>query len=257
MVGPMSVRHTPTQSPFANLKLTRGAKILLGVVVTCSVAFLLCSLETRARILEWTLPTGTAVFRQGRVWTLLTGPLIERDIIWLVLLTFIMMSQAPMEEFWGTRRMLRFAALTAVAGSIGAAVMSLILGNDFAVLGGISALGFALQLAFGMVYYKTPMSLMGAINITGRHLVIGTVGLAVAFVVLQGRWVQAGAFGGAMGMAFWLTSKRYNPRVLWTRWQLRRSRAHLSLVPLTGTGRAAEKPGVGKKRAKTNERYLN
>ncbi len=99
-----------------------------------------------------------------------------------------------------------------------------------------------------LLLFNQPMRLFGAIQITGRQMVYGTLAVVVLYVVLQTVWVEGGAFAGAIGMAFWLTSRRHNPRVLWTRWQIRRSRSHLSLVP---------RSGGGKKPAKTNERYLN
>jgi hypothetical protein len=254
----MTVRNSQTQSPFGNLKLTRAAKIILAVVLVTSIGYLLCGLETRFKILEWTMPTGSSVWRSGRVWTLITGPLLEVDIVWLVLLTFMLLSLPQLESFWGTNRMLRFVAFTGLAGSIGGTLVGLIIGSDRGVLG-VAPVGFALQIAFGVVYINQPMRLFGAIQITGRQMVYGTLAVVVLFVVLQSLWVQGGAFAGSIGMAFWLTSRRHNPRVLWTRWQLRRSRSHLSLVPRGSGGSGATPPrgGSGKKPAKTNERYLN
>ncbi len=258
MVSAMTVRNSPTQSPFGNLKLTQAAKIILAVVVVASLGFLLCGQDTRFKILEWTMPTGSAVWRSGRLWTLVTGPLLELDIIWLVLLAFILLSMPQLESFWGTKRMLRFIAFTAVAGSVGGTLVGLLIGSDRGVLG-VAPVVFALQIAFGLVYINQPMRLFGAIQITGRQMVYGTLAVVVLFVVLQSLWVQGGAFAGAIGMAFWLTSRRHNPRVLWTRWQIRRSRSHLSLVP-RGPGASSSTPSrgaSGKKPTKTNDRYLN
>ena len=67
MVKDMTVRNSPTQSPFGNLKLTRAAKIILAVVVVTSIGFLLCGQATRLQILEWTMPTGSSVWRSGRI----------------------------------------------------------------------------------------------------------------------------------------------------------------------------------------------
>ncbi len=254
----MTVRNSPTQSPFGNLKLTRAAKIILAVVVVTSIGFLLCGQATRLQILEWTMPTGSSVWRSGRIWTLVTGPLLELDIIWLVLLTFILLSLPQLESFWGTNRMLRFVGFTALAGSVGGTLVGLVIGSERGVLG-VAPVGFALQIAFGVVYINQPMRLFGAIQITGRQMLYGTLAVVVLFVLLQSLWVQGGAFAGAIGMAFWLTSRRHNPRVLWTRWQLRRSRSHLSLVPRGsgGSGAAPSRGGASKKPTKTNERYLN
>lgn len=253
----MTVRNSPTQSPFGNLKLTRAAKIILAIVVVTSIGFLLCGQATRLEILKWTMPTGSSVWRDGRVWTLFTGPLLELDIIWLVLLAFILLSMPQLESFWGTNRMLRFIAFTALAGSVGGTLVGLIIGSNHGVLG-VAPVGFALQIAFGLVYINQPMRLFGAIQITGRQMVYGTLAVVVLFVVLQSRWVDGGAFAGSIGTAFWLTSRRHNPRVLWTRWQIRRSRSHLSLVPRgPGSSAAPSRGGASKKPTKTNERYLN
>jgi membrane associated rhomboid family serine protease len=244
----MTVRSTPTQSPFANFKFTRASKIILGLVVATSLGYLLCGLPTRAKIAEWIVPSASQVFEHGKVWTLLTGPLLELDIIWLLMLGFTLLSTGPqLEGFWGSNRMLRFAGLTTVAGSIMGTLVGLVLGRNVPVFG-IAPFVFSYQIAFGLVYWKQPMRLMGAVEITGRHLVYGTLALVTLYITLQQLWVQGGAMTGAIGMTFWLTSRRYNPRVLWTRWQIRRSRAHLSLVP---------EAQVRKKRAKTNERFLN
>jgi membrane associated rhomboid family serine protease len=231
-------------TPWAQFRLTRGATIIMVTTVVLSVAFLMCGLETRATILHWTAPTGSSVWREGRVWTLFTGPLIEISFLSLVMQAFVIWSFIPtMEEHWGTSRLLRFALLTSVAGTVGGTLVGLVLSRDVAILG-VDPFIYSTIVAFGVLRGKEQVRFFGAATMTGRQMMLGILAFLFLFVVLQQRWEDGGAFAAAVGMAVLLTSRKYNPRVLWKRWQIRRSRAHLSVVP-------PSKP------RKSDERWIN
>jgi membrane associated rhomboid family serine protease len=173
-----------------------------------------------------------------------TGPLIEISFLSLVMQAFVIWSFIPtMEEHWGTSRLLRFALLTSVAGTVGGTLVGLVLSRDVAILG-VDPFIYSTIVAFGVLRGKEQVRFFGAATMTGRQMMLGILAFLFLFVVLQQRWEDGGAFAAAVGMAVLLTSRKYNPRVLWKRWQIRRSRAHLSVVP-------PSKP------RKSDERWIN
>jgi membrane associated rhomboid family serine protease len=249
----MSVRHSSGPSPWSQFKITRGAGIILAVSVIASLAYLLCDLPLRAQIQQWAGPTGSSVWREGKVWTLLTGPLLETRFISLIMQAFVIWSFVPtMERHWGTARLLRFAIMTSVAGTVGGTLVGFALGSDIPIFG-VDPFVYATIVAFGVLYAKQPVRFFGAIPMTGQQMAIGILGFLFLFVLLQSRWEHGGALVAAIAMALFLTSRKYNPRILYKRWQLRRARSHLSLVPNQPSDKGAGRGGKGK----TDERWIN
>lgn len=238
-------------SPFAGfaLNVSRGAKIILIASVVASVAYMMCSLPTRAAILPWVAPTGTTVWRWGRVWTLLTGPLLEPRFLGLVMQAIVLVGfVSPLERHWGTARVLRFAGYMSLAGTIGGTLVGLALGHETMILG-LDPFVYGTLVAFGVLFARQPVRFFGAVPMTAKQLAIGILTVLSLLVVIEGRWAYGGALASAVITALWLTSRRYNPRVLWKRLQLRR--AHLQLVK---DPKAAARPKSSKQK---DERFLN
>jgi membrane associated rhomboid family serine protease len=214
----------------ASLRITRGAMILAFLEVGVSLVWLLANEPSRAQIASWLVATPDAVWRAGRVWTLLTSPLLETSFLSLLLQMTVLLSLVPtLESFWGAARLLRFAAATSLAGTVGGTLFGHLIGSEFAIAG-LDPFIYAAIVAFGTIYKTRPVQFFAVLPMTGRQLMYGFLGFAALFVVLQGLWVQGAAFVSAIAVAALLLSHRFNPTTLWKRWRLKRLRRHLKVV---------------------------
>lgn len=169
-------------SAFAALpKFSRGALAL--VVVTVLVTALLGDrpIATELRLQpEWLLA--------GRgVWQPLTANFVFPDggaglVIGTVLAQWFFGSQ--LESFWGTRRYLLFALGCGTAGYLAYALVSPFI--PAIEHGGSSAMDLATLTAFGVVYGKRTLSMLGAVSIRARTLAAILVGLGVIAPLLRG-----------------------------------------------------------------------
>src|SRR5688500_4509961 len=89
----------------SQLRITRGVMILLLAQARLSLVWLLSNLDVRARIAHWLIPTTDGVFREGKVWTLLTGPFLEVSFVSLLFQAMVLWMFVPvLERWWGTKR---------------------------------------------------------------------------------------------------------------------------------------------------------
>jgi membrane associated rhomboid family serine protease len=231
------------------LRITRGAAILLFLEVGFTLVWLFLDDSTKLRLVPWIAPTATTVWRQGRLWTLVTGAFLEPDFLSLLLQGLMLWLFVPaLERWWGTPRFLRFAAYTTLTGMILGTLAGLATGRDVPILG-LDAFVWSSVVAYGIIYARQQVQFFGVMPITGRQMMYGTIGFVTLFIVLQGAWELGAAYAGAMGVAALLVNQKWNPRLAWLRWKKKRERAHLSV--LVG-GKAG---GGGKK--KKPEQYLN
>jgi membrane associated rhomboid family serine protease len=231
------------------LRITRGAAILLFLEVGTTLVWLFLDKPTQMRLAEWIMPTAETVWRHGRVWTLVTGAFIEPDFLSLLLQAFMLWLFVPaLERWWGTPRFLRFAAYTTLTAMVCGTLAGLALGQEVPILG-LDAFVWATVVAFGIIYARQHVQFFGVLPITGRQMMYGTIGFVTLFVVLQGAWELGVAYAGAMGLAAMLVNQKWNPRLAWLRWKKKRERAHLSVL-------VGGKAGGGKGKKKP-EQYLN
>lgn len=224
------------------LRITRGALIVFLLEVGLSLVWTFADPPARAHMAEWLVPTGDTVWHQGKIWTLVTGPLLEDKFLSLLLQGLMMWLFVPaLERWWGTPRFLRFVAYTAITGTVAGTLAGLALGRPEPILG-LDPFIYAAIVAYGIVYARQQVQFFGVVPITGRQLMYGILGFVTLFVVLQQDWPLGAAFAGAMGMAALLTNQRWNPRLAYLRWKKRRERAHLSV--LAGGKRKPEKKWV-------------
>jgi membrane associated rhomboid family serine protease len=231
---------------FSNLGITRGALVVLGLTLGMSLLWLLSKPDARLALGEWTIATPSNVFENGRVWTLLTSPLIETKFISLLFLGLVMWMFVPtLERFWGTARFYRFVIVTSLVGSVCGTLVSWVLGTN-EVIAGLSPFLYASFVAFGMVYAKQPVQFFGVLPLTGRQLMYGMIAFVTLFVVIQQLWAQGAAFAGAMGTAALMVSK-FSPGLLWKKWRIRRARAKLTVM----------QGGASAKKRPDEQKYLN
>jgi membrane associated rhomboid family serine protease len=241
----VSARPRRGRIDWSQLRITRGALIVLGLEVGLSLVWLMSSPGARATIAEYLVASPSQVFEQYRVWTLVTSPLLETDFFSLLLAALMLWMFVPtLERFWGTPRFYRFVAITSIAGTLGGTLLGLATGRDEAI-SGLSPFIYSSVVAFGILYARQPVQFFGVLPLTGRQLMLGFIGFLVLFVTLQQFWERGGAFAAAMLAAALMTSKRWSPGLAWKRWRLARARAKLTVMD------------GGKAKKKREERYLN
>lgn len=229
----------------SNLGITRGALVVLGLELGVSLIWLMSRQDARTSIGQWALAYPTNVFERGRVWTLVTSPLLETSFVSLLFLAFTMWMFVPtLERFWGTARFYRFVIATSVAGTLCGTLVGWLLGIEQPIAG-LSPFVYASFVAFGIVYAKQSVQFFGKLPLTGRQLMYGILGFLTLFVVLQQDWAQGAAFAGAIGTAALMVSK-VSPALLWKKWRIRRARAKLTVMQ----GGAAPKK-------RDEQKYLN
>lgn len=199
-------------------------------MVGISIIFLLSDMPTRLLLRQWLSASASNVFERGRVWTLVTSPLLEQDFAALLLSVLMMWMFIPtLERFWGTTRFYRFVAITSIAGTLAGSLCGLLIGGDDWIVG-LSPFIAAAFVAFGIVYARQPVQFFGVLPLTGRQMMFGYMGFLVLYVVLQQYWERGAAFGAAMLAAAVMTSKRWSPGLAWRRWRIARARARLSVL---------------------------
>jgi membrane associated rhomboid family serine protease len=232
------------------MRITRGALILVVAQLVVTLGYLVCPLDVRAQIADWIILTPDQVFARGRVWTLVTGALLELSFVSLLLgLLMLWMFVPTLERFWGTTRFLRFVLITQVVGGITGCVVGYITGRTDIPILGYSPFIYACIVAFGIIYARQPVEFSFYIRMTGRQMMYGFMAFILLFVVLQGLWEQGASFAGAMITAAVMTSKNLSPGLRLKRWRIARARAKLSVIE----GGLKTKP----KPKSPDERFIN
>ncbi len=235
----------------SQLRITKVALVLLFALVGLSLVFAMSGDAAQARMVEWLVPTPTSVWREGKVWTLITGVFLEVRLLTLVFEGMMIWMMLPaLERWWGPRRFAMFVAATAISGTVAGTLFGLVTGRDVPILG-LDPTLFASAIAFGILYARQPIQFFGVLPMTGRQFMYGMIGLVTLFVVIGQAWEEGAAMAAAMLIAAGLSSGKLDPIATYRRWRYARARAHLAVVPPpTAT---ANKP----RRGKTDERWLN
>jgi membrane associated rhomboid family serine protease len=233
----------------SQLRITRGALIVVGIQIGLSLVWLLSDPSTRQSMREYLAATPDNVFHHYRVWTLVTSPFLEVEFLSLLLSVFMLWMFVPtLERFWGTPRFYRFVAVTSLAGTVAGTAMGLATGRNVEIVG-LSPFVYASVVAFGVVYARQPVQFFGVLPLSGRQLMWGFIGFLVLFIGLQGLWEKGASFAAAMIAAAIMTSKRWSPGLALKRWRIARARARLSVID----GGAPRPP----KPRKPDEKFLN
>jgi membrane associated rhomboid family serine protease len=249
----VSARRPPQRGriDWSQVKITRGALIILGLQVGVSLVFMLANKDAKVLLDEWLVATPHRVFEQGRVWTLATAPFLELDFLSLLLSALMLWMLVPtLERFWGTPRFIRFVAITSIVGSVGGVLAGLALGTNWPIQG-LSPFTYAAVVAFGIIYARQPVQFFGVLPLTGRQMMYGFLGFLVLFITLQGLWEKGASFAAAMIAAAIMVSKKWSPGLALKRWRIARARAKLSVLEGGASTKPATKPG------KRDERWLN
>lgn len=239
----------------SQLRITRVAMFLLFALVGVSLVYAMQEDDGKRRMAELFVPYADGVWREWRLWTLLTGPFLELRVVSLVFQGLMIWMMLPaLERWWGPKRFALFVALTAVAGTIAGTLMGVVTGRNVPIVG-LDPTLFASAIAFGILYARQPIQFFGVLPMTGRQFMYGMIGLVAAFILIGQDWEEGAAMGAAMLVAAGITSGKFDPIAIYRRWRYERARAHLSVVPPPDGGSGGDK--AKRKRRGTDERYLN
>jgi len=200
---------------------------------------------------SWLVPFPEGVWREGRIWTLVTGPFLEVRIISLVFEGLMIWMFLPvLERWWGPRRFALFVGVTAVVGTIAGTLVGLATGRPVPILG-LDPTLFAAAIAFGIIHAKAPVQFFGVLPLTGRQFMWGMIALIGAFILVGQEWEEGGAMAAATAVGAGMASGVIDPIAWWRRRRYAKTRSHLSVVP--------PPPVVPPptKRSKTDDRWLN
>jgi membrane associated rhomboid family serine protease len=234
----------------SQLRITRGALILLFAQVGFSLVWLVSNREVRADILTWTAASADSVWREGKVWTLLTSAVLETSFFGLILGALVLWWFVPtLERWWGIKRFLIFALVTSLVGNLFGTLAGLGLDRAEPVeMIGYDPFIYASIIAFGILYARQPVQFFGVLPMTGRQLMYGIIGFVALFILLGRQWELGAGYAAAMVTGGLLAAGKWNPRLWWYKW--RHNRVRKKLEVLDG-GRA--KP----RRTGSDDKYLN
>jgi len=245
----VSKRPERARIDWSQVKITRGAMVVLGLQLGLSLVWLLANDSARLSMAQWLIASPKAIFEQGRVWTLITSPLLEIEFLSLILTALMLWMFVPqLERFWGTGRFYRFVIITSVIGTFMGCLVGFALGTNYPIFG-LSPFMYAAIVAFGIIYARQPVQFFGVLPLTGRQLMFGFIGFLVLFIGLQQLWEKGGAFAAAMLTAAIMVSKRWSPGLAWKRWRIARARAKLSVIEGGASKKAQAK--------RNDERFIN
>ncbi len=218
---------------FSNARITRGAFYLFFLEVGLSLIALFSSEEGQAWMLHNLIASDVTVWKDLKVWTVVTTMFVEPRFIALLFHGMMLWMFIPsLERWWGTKRFLMFAVGTGTAAAVvGTLVGSFMSNPGTHIVAGLDATIFACIVAYGVIYAKTKVYFFAVLPLTGKQLALGMTGFVALMVVLNGDWATGAGWAAAMLLALALTSEVLSPRLMWLRWRHKRVRRHLKLVP--------------------------
>lgn len=212
-----------------NMRITRGALYLLFIEVGLSLVYLVSNREAQETLASWLVASADTVWRDYKLWTLVTTSVFEIDFISLIFHALILWMFLPtLERWWGTRKFLLFALWTSLAGNVAATLVGLAFAP--VPIAGLDPFIFASIVAFGLLYAKQPVQFFGVLPMTGRQMMIGIIAFVALFVVIGAQWVLGAGYAAAMVLAWLLVSGKWQPRLWYLRWKHKRARRHLKVV---------------------------
>jgi membrane associated rhomboid family serine protease len=233
----------------SQLRITPGALFLLVLQLGTSLVWLMSSVSVRGSMEEWLVATSDSVWREGKVWTLVTSVILENSLAGLIISSLMLWMFVPaLERWWGRKRFLVFALATSVAGTILGTLCGLLTDTPAPIVG-YDPFIIACTIAFGILYARQPVQLFGVVPMTGRQLMIGMSAFVALFILLGRQWEIGASYLGAMSVGALLASGRWNPRLWWYKWRHNRVRRKLEVLD-GGRARGRGRPG-------TDENLLN
>jgi membrane associated rhomboid family serine protease len=178
---------------------------LMGAILVLSIAGVAGARNGMPALLENGLLEAPAVWR-GQVWRLLTFVLFELGPIALIFSFMVLYwFGADLVARWGARRFLAvFFGLGAVAGVVTCLVG---LGWQMAALvphAGSAPVLDGLVVAWGIFYKEREVRLWGVLRLTGKWLIVATIGGTVLYALYEGLAFFVPHFATELVMLLWL-----------------------------------------------------
>ncbi|MBT8491987.1 MAG: hypothetical protein KJO07_02910 [Deltaproteobacteria bacterium] len=216
--------------------ITQGAKYLLIAMVGVSLLFALTPADVQVEMLRYLIATDHSVWKQGYIWQLLTTALIpvrpdgSLDFVSLIFQGLMLYMFLPtLENWWGTKRFLRFALWTTLAGSVAGTLVGLALPGTH-VVSGLDPFVFAGVIAFGVLFADRQVQFFGVVPMTGKQLTIGMSVVVGAFLIIGQAWAEGASMAAAVLLALGLTTGKFAPKLWYLKWKQKRIRKKLRIV---------------------------
>jgi membrane associated rhomboid family serine protease len=209
-------------------RLTPAVTWLIAINVATFLLFAFSGEAVQAALARWLVLTPGALL-ELELWKLVTTTVFTvSPFAFFLDLVVLWLFMPFLENEWGTRRFLKFAAVTSVVGNLVAALVGLLLGGAHAAvaIAGMAPFVYAALVGYGVQFGDRPISLFGVVPMKGRTLAIGISIVVVLAGLLNGRWVEGAGHVAAMATALILTLQttgRFSPRL----WLLQRRHARL------------------------------
>ena len=215
---------------FGGARITKGALYLLFASAGLSLIFLLSEQSIRLELFRWFAATGDSIWREFKLWQLITSALLEVDFVSLLFQGFMLWMFMPaLERWWGTRRFLLFAGYTSVAGILVGTLVGYSIGSPMPVAG-LDSFIFGGIVAYGVLFSNQQVQFFGVLPMTGKQLTIGMCAFVGLFVIIGQQWVEGAAWTSSMLLALILTHDKLSPRLMWLKHKQKKVRRHLRLV---------------------------
>lgn len=212
------------------MRITRGALYLLIAEVVVSLVYLASEAELKAELTKWLVATDQSVWREGKVWTLVTSSVVQPDFIALLFHALILWMFVPViERWWGLKKFLLFALYISVAANAAGTLVGLAMAGVQPVAG-LDPFIYATFIAYGVLYADQHVQFFGVLPMTGRQLMIGISAFVLLLIAFTQDWARGGAYVTAMLIAAGLTTGHLNPRLTYLKWKQRRIRRKLKVM---------------------------
>lgn len=216
-------------------RVTRGAGWLIALEVGLLLLTAFAQGEARRHLVDWLVLTPASLAR-GHVWKLLTTSLMNvgadgsvRGLGVVLDVAMLVLFIPFLESALGTRRFLRFAAASCVAGNLLAALVGLSTGPGEAIVG-LSGLLVASVVAFGVLYAGETVQLGFILPVKGRAFALGTAAFLLVWVLLMGAWAAGAGFAASMAVGWIWTAGTGAPRAWWLRFRRKRLRKRIHVI---------------------------
>lgn len=196
---------------------------ILAAVIAVFVLLAFMGDANRARIEYWGVLNGEAL-RRGHVWTVATTWLFNAPLSLIFHGLMLVMFVPILEHLWGTKKFLRFFAMTTLVGNAVGGLVGWLIAPGVPIIG-IAPFILSSIVAYGVIYANQPVRFFGVVPIKAKALAIGIVALTALFVLIEGAWVMGAAEFSAILLAYLTTSGIWAPNVWWLklrRWRIRR-----------------------------------
>lgn len=216
-------------------KITKGCLYLLVASLGLSLFFLMSKDEMRMEIARFVAASGDSIWRDFKIWQLVTSPLLETEFVALIFQGFMLWMFVPaLERWWGFKRFLKFVGYTSVIGVlVGTLVVALLPSIPAAppiTITGLDPFIYASIMAYGTLFANEQVQFFGVLPITGRQLTIGICGFMLLFVIIGQNWGAGAANVAAMLTAWVLTNGKWTPKIWLLKRKQKRIRSHLKVV---------------------------